>query len=93
MPAAPELLPYHHALDEVVTDLRIGMFQPVSAPMPLAAPYVQMLISVAATQPALKSFGVHHWNRFLSQPDGKAAHCIQCSAHDWCWLRHLSELL
>lgn len=54
MSAAPELLPYRYVADEAVADSRVGMFQPVETPLPLAAPYIQMLISVAAVQPALK---------------------------------------
>ena len=46
MSAVPELLPYRYVSDEAVTDSRVGMFKPVDAPVPLAAPYVQMLISV-----------------------------------------------
>lgn len=54
MSAAPELLPYRYIADEAVTDSRVGMFQPVDTPLPLAAPYIQMLIGIAAVQPALK---------------------------------------
>jgi hypothetical protein len=54
MSSVPELLPYRYVSDDAVSDSRVGMFQPVDAPIPLAAPYIQMLISVAATQPALK---------------------------------------
>jgi hypothetical protein len=54
MSAVPELLPYRYISDEAVTDSRVGMFQSVDAPIQQASPYIQMLISVAATQPALK---------------------------------------